>query len=70
MLGDKRKRKYLLLILAQLVLLALNIGLDVVLELLPSQLDAAGQGVQLRSGEAWDLGQARVWVKQHGLAGR
>lgn len=60
--------QYLLLIFAQLVLLALNIVPDVVFELLPSQLDGAGQGVQLLSREAWDLGQTRVGVKQHGLA--
>ena len=51
----------------QFVLLGLYVVLDVVLELLPSQLDAAGQGVQLLFCEAWDLGQARVGVQKHGL---
>jgi hypothetical protein len=37
-----RDRAYLALILAQLVLLALYIGVDVLLELLPPSLDAAG----------------------------
>lgn len=60
---------YLLLILAKLELLARYIVLDVLLELLPSQLDAASQGVQLLPREAWDLGQARIWTKKHGLAG-
>lgn len=61
---------YLLLMAAQLVLLACYIVADVALELLPPQLDAAGQGVQLLSGEAWDLGQARARVQKHGLGVR
>lgn len=61
---------YLELMAAQLVLLALYVARDVALELLAPQLDAAGQGVQLLSREAWDLGQARIGVKKHGLAGR
>ncbi len=58
---------YVVAITAQLVLLGRYVVPDVVLELLPSQLDAAGQGVQLLLCEAWDLGQARVGVKKHGL---
>jgi hypothetical protein len=67
---EARQKSYLLLMLAQLVLLALYVVLDVIFELLPSQLDAAGQGVQLLFLEARDLGQAPVGVKHgHGLAG-
>jgi hypothetical protein len=58
---------YLLFILAQFVLSALYIVLDVLLELLPPQLDAAGQGVQLLFSKAWDLGQACIWMEEHGL---
>jgi hypothetical protein len=54
---------------AQVGLLGLYELGNVVLELLPSQLDTAGQGIQLLTGEAWDLGQARVRLKKHGLAG-
>jgi len=53
--------------LAQLVLLHSNILLDVLLELLAPQLDIAGQGIQLLSAEAWNLGQSRVGVEKHGL---
>lgn len=60
---------YLVPISAQIGLLGRDVVIDVAFELLPSQLDIPGQGVQLLSGEAWDLGQARVWVKKHGLAG-
>lgn len=56
-------------IVAQFVLLGLDIVVDVLLQLLPSELDAAGEGVQLLSGEAWNLGQARVGLKKHGLGG-
>jgi hypothetical protein len=64
-----QQESYLLLMLAQLVLLGPYVGLDVVFELLSSQLDAAGQDVQLLFLKARDLGQARVDVKHgHGLA--
>jgi hypothetical protein len=53
---------YLLLITAQVILPVLYIVVDVILKLLPSQLDAAGQGIQLLAREAWYLGQARVWL--------
>lgn len=58
---------YLLLVRAQVMLAAGYIVADVVLELLPSQLDAAGQGIEGVSAQAWDLGQARIGRKvQHG----
>jgi hypothetical protein len=48
---------YLALIPAQLVLLARNVRIDVLLELLPPRLDAARQPVQLLLRAAWDLGR-------------
>ena len=59
------RRKYLLLIAAQLGRLALYIRLDVAFELLPSQLDTAGQGIEGFSAQAWDLGQARICLEVH-----
>lgn len=67
--GTQRRGRdaYLVAMSAQLGLLGRDVVPDVGLELLPPQLDAAGQGVQLLFSEAWDLGQARVGVKKHGL---
>lgn len=56
-----------MLVPAQVMLAAGYIVADVVLELLPSQLDAAGQGIEGFSAQAWDLGQARICLQvQHG----
>lgn len=63
----QRRRPYFLLIAAQVLSPLLYVVLDAMLELLPSQLDAAGQGIQLLPREAWDLGQARISLKVHGL---
>jgi hypothetical protein len=60
--SDVGGQTYLLLITAQVILPVLYIVVDVILKLLPSQLDAAGQGIQLLAREAWYLGQARVWL--------
>jgi hypothetical protein len=59
------RRLYLLLVRAQLRLALLDVVLDVRLELQPAQLDAAGQGIQLLSRSAWDLGQFRVRTQKH-----
>lgn len=49
------------------MLAAAYIVADIVLELLPSQLDAAGQGIEGVSAQALDLGQARICLEQqHG----
>jgi hypothetical protein len=47
---------YLLLVAGELVLARLDVCGNVLLELLPPQLDAAGQGVQLVFAQARDLG--------------
>ena len=52
-----RNLTYLALIPAQLILLARNVRIDVLLELLPPRLDAARQPVQLLLRAAWDLGR-------------
>jgi hypothetical protein len=64
-----RNLTYLALIPAQLVLLARNVRIDVLLELLPPRLDAARQPVQLLLRAAWDLGRqqrGRGEVHRHG----
>jgi hypothetical protein len=45
-----------LLVAAQVLLARLDIYRNVMLELLPPQLDAAGQGVPLEFAQARDLG--------------
>jgi hypothetical protein len=59
---QRRRRRYLLFVRTQLILAVLYIVGNVLLELLPSQLDTAGQGIDLMPREARDLGQARIWT--------
>lgn len=56
---------YLLLVVRELTLLLEHICIDVCLELLLFQVNAASQAVQLLGREAWDLGQAGVGLQEH-----
>ncbi len=60
-----RSVDYLLLVADELALLLAYIGMDVCLELLLLQLDAARQALELLGREAWYLGQARVGLQAH-----